>query len=143
MTPGYNLRVTNLTVARLSVERMNPIAISESSGVKMNYLRSSLWYVVPLLLLATGTNLSAADKSSLDTRRQQFKQLLADEWEYELKESPEQATLIGDYRYNDRFSDASLAHVQIAEKGSSSIGWRGSKPWTRQVFPNRRSLVTP
>jgi uncharacterized protein (DUF885 family) len=42
----------------------------------------------------------------------QLKQLLADEWEYELRESPELATSIGDYRYNDRWSDSSLAHVQ-------------------------------
>ena len=42
----------------------------------------------------------------------QLKQFLADEWEYELRESPELATSIGDYRYNDRSSDLSLAHVQ-------------------------------
>src|SRR5436190_63477 len=42
----------------------------------------------------------------------QLKQLLAAEWEYELRESPELATSIGDYRYNDRWSDSSLAHVQ-------------------------------
>ena len=42
----------------------------------------------------------------------QLKQLLADEWEYELRESPELATSIGDYRYNDRSSDLSLAHVR-------------------------------
>src|SRR5579864_1066795 len=42
----------------------------------------------------------------------QLKQLLADEWEYELRESPELATSIGDYRYNDSWSDSSLAHVQ-------------------------------
>src|SRR5579864_1802691 len=42
----------------------------------------------------------------------QLKQLLADEWEYELRESTELATSIGDYRYNDRWGDSSLAHVQ-------------------------------
>jgi uncharacterized protein (DUF885 family) len=47
-----------------------------------------------------------------DSRRAQLKQLLVDEWEYELRESPELATSIGDYRYNDRWSDSSLAHVQ-------------------------------
>jgi uncharacterized protein (DUF885 family) len=46
----------------------------------------------------------------------QLKQLLADQWEYELRESPELATSIGDYRYNDRWSDASLAHVQQEKK---------------------------
>src|SRR5215831_17996801 len=48
---------------------------------------------------------------SLEARRQQLKRLVADEWEFELRESPEQATQIGDYRYNDRWSDYSLSHV--------------------------------
>ncbi|MDR3415485.1 MAG: DUF885 domain-containing protein [Nevskia sp.] len=38
--------------------------------------------------------------------------LLAEQWEYTLREAPEFATLIGDYRYNDRWSDVSLAHVR-------------------------------
>ena len=52
-----------------------------------------------------------ADNQNLDQRRSQFKQLLADQWEYNLRENPELATSIGDYRYNDRWSDLSLAHV--------------------------------
>jgi len=48
----------------------------------------------------------------LGDRKAQLKQLFADEWEYELRESPELATSIGDYRYNDHWSDGSLAHVQ-------------------------------
>ena len=39
--------------------------------------------------------------------------MLAEEWEYELRESPEQATTVGDYRYNDRWDDISLGHVQV------------------------------
>jgi uncharacterized protein (DUF885 family) len=67
-----------------------------------------------LLLLASSLATSAvvAGTPNLETRRRNLNQLLADEWEYELRESPELATLIGDYRYNDRWSDASLAHVQ-------------------------------
>ena len=57
------------------------------------------------------TSLTAADNTSLDTRRNQLNKLLADEWEYEMRESPEFASMIGDYRYNDRWSDMSLAHV--------------------------------
>jgi uncharacterized protein (DUF885 family) len=56
--------------------------------------------------------LRSAENQNLDARRAQFKQLLADQWEYELRENPERATVIGDYRYNDRWSDASLQHVQ-------------------------------
>ena len=71
---------------------------------------------VPALLASTAVFLRSADTRDLEARRQQFKQLLADEWEYELRESPEMATAIGDYRYNDRWSDASLAHVQQEKK---------------------------
>ena len=49
---------------------------------------------------------------TLDDRRKELKQLIADEWEYEMRESPESATALGDYRYNDRWSDSSLAHIQ-------------------------------
>jgi len=52
------------------------------------------------------------DLKSVDDRRKELKQLIADEWEYEMRESPESATALGDYRYNDRWSDLSLAHVQ-------------------------------
>lgn len=58
----------------------------------------------------------AADVPSLDSRRVQFKQLLDEEWEYEMRESPENATQVGDYRYNDRWSDYSLSHVQQQKK---------------------------
>ncbi|MFK2892698.1 DUF885 domain-containing protein [Dyella flagellata] len=40
-----------------------------------------------------------------------LQQLLAAEWEYQLKEAPETATTIGDYRYNDRWTDYSPAHA--------------------------------
>jgi uncharacterized protein (DUF885 family) len=52
------------------------------------------------------------DLKSVDDRRKELKQLIANEWEYEMRESPESATALGDYRYNDRWSDLSLAHVQ-------------------------------
>ena len=57
-------------------------------------------------------HLPAAQQNSTPGNQGQsarLKQLLADEWEYELRESPELATSIGDYRYNDRWSDSSLA----------------------------------
>ncbi len=69
-----------------------------------------------LLALTAATAVHGADAAPLNARQQQFKQLLADEWEYELREAPERATSIGDYRYNDRWSDISLAHVQQQKK---------------------------
>ncbi len=62
------------------------------------------------------TTAQAVDTADLAARQQQFKQLLADEWEFEMRESPETATQIGDLRYNDRWSDISLAHVRQQEE---------------------------
>jgi uncharacterized protein (DUF885 family) len=48
--------------------------------------------------------------ADLEARKKEFNALLAEEWEYEMKESPEFATAVGDYRYNDRWSNASLGY---------------------------------
>jgi prolyl oligopeptidase len=40
-----------------------------------------------------------------------FRQLLTDEWEYTLRESPTFASYLGDKRYNDRWPDVSLAAI--------------------------------
>jgi uncharacterized protein (DUF885 family) len=50
--------------------------------------------------------------TSLEERHRQFQAALAEQWEYELQESPEFATLVGDDRHNDRWSDLSLSHVE-------------------------------
>lgn len=73
-------------------------------------------YALAFVLLATVGVVpvfsSSADKASVNERRKQLNGLLAEEWEYEMREAPEFATVIGDYRYNDRWSDSSLSHVQ-------------------------------
>lgn len=58
---------------------------------------------------------------SLEERRQQLKTAITEQWEFELRESPEFATMIGDYRYNDRWSDLSLAHVEQHQRDLT--GW--------------------
>src|SRR5512140_3901297 len=67
---------------------------------------------VTLAALSISMSMNAAPLPDASAKQAQLKQLFADEWEYELRDSPELATSIGDYRYNDRWSDASLAHVQ-------------------------------
>ena len=76
-------------------------------------MRSPMVTIVLLSALMIGMppSLTSADNASVDARHNQLNRLLADEWEYEMRESPEFATMIGDYRYNDRWSDNSLAHV--------------------------------
>ena len=56
----------------------------------------------------------------LQQRRERLRAALAEEWEYELRESPEFATMIGDYRYNDRWSDLSLAHIEGQQRETAS-----------------------
>ena len=53
----------------------------------------------------------AAAEGSVAQRVAALNALLAEQWEWSLRESPETATSIGDERYNDRWSDISLAHV--------------------------------
>lgn len=71
---------------------------------------SLLCSLIGALILVTA-HARGLDKTSLDARREQLNKLIADQWEWELRESPEQATQIGDYRYNDRWSDGSLEHI--------------------------------
>jgi uncharacterized protein (DUF885 family) len=79
------------------------------------------WSVAALsaaLLLAMTPNLQTND---VDARRHALDQLLDEQWQYTLRESPEFATVIGDYRYNDKLSDASLAHVEQQRKDTEAF----------------------
>jgi len=82
----------------------------------MKGIRRSLGIFVGLTLLWTGGTVKCAETKSLDARRQELKQLIAEQWEYTMQEAPEFATIIGDYRYNDRWSDGSLAHVAETQR---------------------------
>jgi len=55
------------------------------------------------------------------TRVKALNALLAEQWEYSLKEAPEFATILGDDRYNDTFSDISLAHVAVQKKDAQAF----------------------
>jgi uncharacterized protein (DUF885 family) len=72
--------------------------------------RTSAIFLGAFLALTSFAN--GKNVKTLDDRRKELRQLIADEWEYEMRESPESATVLGDYRYNDRWSDNSLAHIQ-------------------------------
>jgi len=81
-------------------------------------LRSAIFLL--LIFAATGNQLFA-DPADLASRRQALNQLLDQQWQYTLKESPELATIIGDYRYNDKFSDYSLAHIVEQRKQTEAF----------------------
>jgi uncharacterized protein (DUF885 family) len=72
--------------------------------------------VMGLTLLGIAGPVKSKDTKSLEARRQELKTLITEQWEYVMRENPEFATIIGDYRYNDQWSDDSLAHVEQVRK---------------------------
>ena len=54
--------------------------------------------------------------ASLDARRDALKKVIAEEWEYELRQSPLAATFYGDYRFNSKLDDFSIAATLRQEK---------------------------
>src|SRR5271169_3273419 len=87
----------------------------------MRLLQPAVWFAISVLIfsLAASARSDPAQSNvaqSREARRQELSKLVAEQWEYELRESPELATVIGDYRYNDRWSDGSLAHVAQEKK---------------------------
>ena len=80
------------------------------------------FFAATLLAMITLTAVpSPSQTADLAARRQALNQLLDEQWQYTLRESPELATVIGDYRYNDKFSDISLAHVEQQRKDSEAF----------------------
>ncbi|HEX3122627.1 MAG TPA: DUF885 family protein [Rhodanobacteraceae bacterium] len=73
------------------------------------------------LVAAFGATAAHAAAGDVPARVKALNALLAEQWEYQLKESPEFATILGDYRYNDRFSDLSLAHAQKQKKDAQAF----------------------
>jgi uncharacterized protein (DUF885 family) len=54
---------------------------------------------------------ASAPAGELQARRQQLDRLLDEQWQYVLRRYPEFASIIGDKRYNDRWTDGSLAAI--------------------------------
>jgi uncharacterized protein (DUF885 family) len=82
----------------------------------MRLLHPAVWFSISVLIFSLAATAHGQGAQSLDARRQKLSELIAEEWEFEMRETPELATAIGDYRYNDRWSDGSLAHVAQAKQ---------------------------
>jgi len=72
----------------------------------------SLLHALPLPVHAQA---AAAPASTAATASQGLRQLFADEWERGLREHPERASYQGDTRYNDRWTDHTLAAIAARE----------------------------
>jgi uncharacterized protein (DUF885 family) len=72
--------------------------------------------IVGFMLAFMAGTVESQETKKLEARRDDLKKLIAEQWEYTMRETPEFATIVGDYRYNDRWSDSSLAHVAQTKK---------------------------
>jgi uncharacterized protein (DUF885 family) len=81
----------------------------------------------------------AAATGGVDARRDALKKLVAEEWEYEMHESPLAATFFGDYRYNGKLDDFSVAAVLRQDKASRDFLARLDKIDT-SGFPEQEQL---
>src|SRR6188768_2795684 len=73
-----------------------------------NLLQLARLALPAILLSLMLVKIGAAQDAAAATR---FQKLLADEWEYTLREAPTFASHLGDKRYNDRWPDVSLAAI--------------------------------
>lgn len=58
----------------------------------------------------------AAPAADVATRVKALNALLAEQWQHTMESAPEFATMLGDLRYNDRWSDMSLEHLAAEQK---------------------------
>ena len=69
-------------------------------------------FALALLPLAGRAADAAKPSNDLEARRKALADLIAEQWEYNLSENPEFASIIGDKRWNDKSSEVSDAAVQ-------------------------------
>ncbi|MEO5933649.1 MAG: DUF885 domain-containing protein [Duganella sp.] len=62
-----------------------------------------------------------ADTADLESRRAALNSLIKEQWEYTMRNSPEWASLLGDKRYNDKWSDFSQANIDADIKTSAEF----------------------
>ncbi len=60
-------------------------------------------------------------KSDISVRVKALNQLLQEQWEYTLKNSPETATVLGDLRYNDRWTEFSKTQIEKDKKTTQNF----------------------
>ena len=72
-------------------------------------MRFALIFLLMSILLPQA--MPAAPAADLAARRKALDDLLAEKWEYDMKTNPEEASILGDKRYNDQLSDVSLKFV--------------------------------
>jgi uncharacterized protein (DUF885 family) len=79
-------------------------------------LCTALLTALPLAASARDTAPTQVASTDVAARVKALDALLAEQWQHTLENSPEFATVLGDLRYNARWSDVSLAHTAAERK---------------------------
>lgn len=79
-------------------------------------LCTALFGAMPLVTTVLAAPAAQAQPVDVVTRVKALDALLAEQWEHTIENSPEFATILGDLRFNDRWSDFSLAHTAAERK---------------------------
>jgi uncharacterized protein (DUF885 family) len=89
--------------------------------MRIHFSLSLIAAVFTFTTLSFTASMHSQTANGLESRRNALKTLLDEEWQYELRESPEMATIYGDLRYNDKWSDLSLEHIAQTRKDAESF----------------------
>ena len=99
-----------------------------SKAFRLNAMRLILvaLVLVPVLGAVAATHKSKAKPkpkpvSDIQVRHEKLKAVEDDYWEFFLRENPEYATMLGEYKYNDRLTDYSLAHVEDVRAQTAAL----------------------
>jgi uncharacterized protein (DUF885 family) len=82
---------------------------------------------------------TTAQSSSVDARVANLHKLLDEQWEYNLRNSPEFASILGDKRYNDRLSDFSQAAID-RDNAQTKVFLREFEAVDASGFPEQERL---
>jgi len=76
---------------------------------------------LPRIVLSKAHSATGGRPATIEERRKQLKDLLAEQWEYTMRTSPEWASMLGDKRYNDKSSDESEKAVYADQEASRNF----------------------
>ncbi|QXA07269.1 DUF885 domain-containing protein [Acinetobacter pittii] len=75
----------------------------------------------PEIITNTIEKSQSKQKSDISVRVKALNQLLQEQWEYTLKNSPETATVLGDLRYNNRWTELSKNQIEKDKKTTQNF----------------------
>ena len=93
----------------------------ESADMNLTTTRIGAASALLFSLLLGPAHAQSANAPDLEGRRAALNSLIKEQWEYTMRNSPEWASLLGDKRYNDKWSDFSQANIEADIKVSDDF----------------------